>query len=83
MRPGEKLHEEMITTTDALNTIEFDDYFVILPSTPLWDVERFQKDSNATPGHRCEYGFSYDSGTNRHFLTVDELREQIRREIHL
>ena len=41
IRPGEKLHEEMITATDALNTVEFDDYYVILPSTPLWDLDRF------------------------------------------
>ena len=33
IRPGEKLHEEMITTTDSLNTIEFNKYFVVLPST--------------------------------------------------
>src|SRR6266581_745323 len=41
IRPGEKLHEEMITTTDAINTIEFEKYFVILPSIPLWDVNQF------------------------------------------
>src|SRR5262245_13151255 len=44
IRPGEKLHEEMITATDSLATIEFDRYFVILPSTRLWDVERFRKE---------------------------------------
>ena len=39
IRPGEKLHEEMITTTDALNTLEFEDYYVILPSAPpRWDI---------------------------------------------
>ena len=43
IRPGEKLHEEMITETDALSTVEFDDYFVILPSMPLWDVERVHR----------------------------------------
>lgn len=81
MRPGEKLHEEMVTTTDALNTIEFADYFVILPSMPLWDVERFRCESNGSPGDRCEYGFSYDSGSNTQFLGVDELRAQIMREV--
>jgi FlaA1/EpsC-like NDP-sugar epimerase len=82
IRPGEKLHEEMITTTDALATIEFDDYFVILPSTRLWDVEKFRVESNDRPGRMCEFGFSYNSGTNEKFLTVDELRGLIAQEMH-
>lgn len=77
IRAGEKLHEEMVTATDALNTIEFDDYFVILPSTPLWDIEQFRCQSNPSPGRRRAYGFSYDSGTNEQFLTVAELRRMI------
>jgi UDP-N-acetylglucosamine 4,6-dehydratase len=77
IRPGEKLHEEMITTTDALQSVEFARYYVVLPSTPLWDEERFRIESNGSIGRRCEYGFSYNSGDNPHFLTVDELREQI------
>jgi UDP-N-acetylglucosamine 4,6-dehydratase (inverting) len=82
IRPGEKLHEEMITVTDALNTIEFDDYFVILPSMQLWDVEQFRVESNPRPGRRCDYGFAYDSGTNRDFLTVEQLRSLIARDLH-
>jgi UDP-N-acetylglucosamine 4,6-dehydratase (inverting) len=81
IRPGEKLHEEMITTTDAIATIEFEDYFVILPSLQLWDVEKFRKESSGKAGRRCEYGFNYDSGTNKHFLTVTQLRELIAREL--
>ena len=75
IRPGEKLHEEMITITDALNTIEFGDYFVILPSTQLWDIEKFRKESNGKEGKICEYGFSYNSGSNEKFLSVSEIRE--------
>lgn len=75
IRPGEKLHEEMITSTDSLNTIEFDNYFVILPSTPSWDTEKFRLESNEKDGKVCEFGFAYNSGTNHHFLSVDELRE--------
>ena len=84
IRPGEKLHEEMITITDALNTIEFDEYFVILPSMvdALWNVEEFRSQSYRTPGRRRDYGFSYNSGTNERFLTVDELRALIATEIH-
>jgi UDP-N-acetylglucosamine 4,6-dehydratase len=77
IRPGEKLHEEMITITDAISTIEFEDYFVILPSTQLWDIEKFRKESNGKEGKFCDYGFSYNSGSNERFLSVDEIRELI------
>lgn len=77
IRPGEKLHEEMITMTDAINTIEFDDYYVILPSTQIWDSEKFRKESNGKEGKFCSYGFSYNSGNNKRFLSIDELRDLI------
>lgn len=85
IRPGEKIHEEMITEADAINTIEFDDYFVILPSVQLgdnnslklWDTEKFRLTSNSKPGKFCEFGFKYNSGTNPWFLSVEELRELI------
>jgi UDP-N-acetylglucosamine 4,6-dehydratase (inverting) len=82
IRPGEKLHEEMITTTDALGTIEFEKYFVILPATRLWDPEEFRTTSNGTPGRACPAGFSYNSGTNTRFISVDELRQLIAAETH-
>ena len=75
IRPGEKLHEEMITETDALNTIEFKDYYVILPSVPIWDVQEFM---NAFGGKRCPCDFKYSSGTNTEWLTVEQIRELIR-----
>ena len=81
IRPGEKLHEEMITATDALGTIEFDDYFVILPSTQIWDIDEFRRTSNTVAGKACEFGFSYNSGTNTKFLSVDELRALITAEL--
>ena len=81
MRPGEKLHEEMITETDALNTIEFDDYFVVLPATALWDTEKFRKESNSSVGKKCEFGFSYNSYGNEQFLSVDRLIELIKDEM--
>lgn len=81
IRPGEKLHEEMITSTDSLTTVEFDDYLVILPSYQQWDVDEFMAKSGAALGRLCKPGFSYDSGTNDHFLTVEELRELIASEL--
>ena len=81
IRPGEKLHEEMITETDALNCVEFDKYFVILPSTQLWDIDKFREESNSFVGKMCEIGFSYSSGTNKDFLSVKELKELIKDHI--
>ncbi len=78
IRPGEKLHEEMITTTDALNSIELDTYYVILPSVPLWDVQKFMK---AFGGRSCSEGFHYSSGTNTAWLTVEKIRELIRSHV--
>ena len=74
IRPGEKLHEEMITETDALNSVEFKDYFVILPSLQLWDVEKFMREFG---GKRCAPGFLYNSGTNTEWLGVEQLRNLI------
>ena len=84
IRPGEKLHEEMITITDTLNTVEFDNYFVIMPNSDKleWEKERFIKESNSSTGSICEYGFSYNSGTNKHFLSVNELRQLIKVHVH-
>ena len=82
IRPGEKIHEEMITETDAINSIEFEDYYVILPSTKHWDVEKFRLESNTKQGEFCKYGFSYNSGTNEKFLTVKELRYLIKNKMY-
>jgi UDP-N-acetylglucosamine 4,6-dehydratase/5-epimerase len=78
IRPGEKLHEEMITITDALSTVEFDRYFVILPSIELWDVAKFASTFN---GKLCSDGFCYNSGTNSEWLSVDEIRDLIKSHI--
>jgi UDP-N-acetylglucosamine 4,6-dehydratase/5-epimerase len=81
IRPGEKLHEEMITETDALNSIEFEKYFVILPSTKLWDIDKFRKESNSSVGKMCNFGFTYNSSSNKDFLTVNDLEELIQNHI--
>ena len=83
IRPGEKLHEEMITITDAMNCIEFGSYYVILPSTPLWDIENFRLKSNKKIGNFCKRNFSYDSGTNRNFLSVEDLKLLIEKNVEI
>jgi len=80
IRPGEKLHEEMITTTDAANSIEFDRHFVILPSIPLWDIKEFTAAFNGVP---CKTGFAYNSGTNVEWLGVDQLRKLLAEHVEL
>lgn len=77
IRPGEKIHEEMITQTDSLNSVEFDDYYVILPSMPLWNVDKFMQTFN---GRMCKQGESYNSGENEQWLTVEELASLVNTE---
>jgi UDP-N-acetylglucosamine 4,6-dehydratase (inverting) len=78
IRPGEKLHEEMITASDSLNTVDLGPYYAILPSA----TEHFPEDYlEKRGGDRVEAGFAYDSGTNSHFLTVEELRRLISRHV--
>ncbi|QNF34194.1 UDP-N-acetylglucosamine 4,6-dehydratase (inverting) [Adhaeribacter swui] len=75
IRPGEKLHEEMITESDSYNTIELEKYFVILPSTPVWSTEEFIQNFK---GHYVEPGFRYNSESNTEWLTPEGIREQIK-----
>jgi UDP-N-acetylglucosamine 4,6-dehydratase/5-epimerase len=78
IRPGEKLHEEMITETDSINSLEFDDYFVILPSHRQWDIQEYMDRFKGKP---CSGGFSYNSGANTHWLGVDEIRQLVREHV--
>jgi UDP-N-acetylglucosamine 4,6-dehydratase (inverting) len=77
IRPGEKLHEEMITASDSINTIDIGRYYVILPSgVPKEEYLSFYKDSKAVPA-----GFSYNSGENDQWVDVDEMRELIKKYV--
>ena len=78
IRPGEKIHEEMITTSDSLNTVDLGPYYAILPSTGDQYVEDYMKKRGGTP---VEPGFAYNSGTNPDFLNVEQLRELIRQHV--
>lgn len=79
VRPGEKIHEEMITASDSLNTVDLGPYFAILPSAGLYSLDAYCQERKAT---LVETGFSYNSGTNSHFLTVAELRTLIASELN-
>lgn len=73
IRPGEKLHEKMCPRDDSYRTLEFDDHFVIAPSINFYDGNiNFEMNNLAEKGKAVEQGFSYDSGTNDWFLSVEE-----------
>ena len=76
IRPGEKIHEEMITVSDASNTIELEDYYVILPNPNFvsWVLNDDTTHLQGGQSKPCQAGFSYNSGANDHFLSVEELR---------
>lgn len=75
IRPGEKLHEVMCPADLYYETLEFDDHFVIMPSTRFWSGADYTSNALGETGHPVPDGFEYNSGTNPHFLTVEELRE--------
>ncbi len=72
IRPGEKLHEGMITSSDSFNTIEFDKYFAILPA----DSNK-KKYLNNFSANMVEPGFTYNSGSNTDWETEESLRKKI------
>ena len=78
IRPGEKIHEEMITSSDSLNTVDLGKYYAILPVGARYSRDEYCKKMHAMP---VEAGFCYNSGSNTDFLTVDQLRSLIQIEI--
>jgi len=74
IRPGEKIHEEMITASDSFSTYDLGKYYTILPQTPSWKLEEFISHFGAT---KVPEGFCYNSGTNTEWLDVKALRSLI------
>ncbi|EHW0693048.1 UDP-N-acetylglucosamine 4,6-dehydratase (inverting) [Vibrio parahaemolyticus] len=79
IRPGEKLHEEMITDTDSLNTIDLGRYYAILPSVSFTYTEAEYLDHHKA--EKVPFGFKYNSGTNTEWETVEGLRELIKEHV--
>tara|TARA_B110001452_G_scaffold108272_1_gene89795 strand:+ start:567 stop:1583 length:1017 start_codon:yes stop_codon:yes gene_type:complete len=75
IRPGEKLHEEMITVSDALNTYDIGKYYVILPQHTIFNREKFMEHFNAK---LVDPNFSYNSGDNQKWETIESLRELVK-----
>jgi len=77
IRPGEKIHEEMITDADSFFTYDLGSYYTILPSVPHFKLESYIQSFNAK---KVQDGFVYNSGTNETWLTVNELKDLIAKE---
>jgi len=78
IRPGEKIHEEMITEADSYTTVDMGQYYAILPQVPIWSKEKYLNEFDAkevTPG------FSYNSGSNEEWLSVDDIRALIKTHV--
>lgn len=76
IRPGEKLHEAMITSDDAFRTVEYSDHYVITPSIKFADIDvDYRRNMLDESGEMVEQGFSYESGRNPWFLNESELRQ--------
>ncbi len=78
IRPGEKVHEEMITPSDSFYTYDLGTYYAILPSNPRWNLEEFIKTFDA---QKVPLGFKYNSGENTQWETVESLRALIKEHV--
>lgn len=78
IRPGEKIHEEMITASDSYYTYDLGKYYTILPSTHKWELKDFIEQFNA---EKVTPGFKYNSGENTEWETVESMRKWINQNI--
>ena len=81
VRPGEKIHEELITENDSKNTLEFLKEFIILPSFEFYDEKAskliYKKYYNK--GKKCKLGFSYNSKDNKDYLSIKNLKDLLKK----
>ena len=82
IRPGEKIHELMISKDDAPNVLKFKKYYLITPNTVLSkNIKTFKKNSLNEIGKKVDKNFEYNSGTNKNFLTVEDIRKYSLEEV--
>ena len=79
IRPGEKIHEDMITQSDSQYTYDFGNYFVVFPTSKEY-IEKYINAGRSL--HKVEQNFSYNSEKNSKFLTVDEIRYLIKTNLN-
>ncbi len=80
IRPGEKLHEEMITTSDSPNTLDLGAYYAIMSSSDSTVIDKYLINGI---GARVPKSFTYDSGLNPDFLSIEEIRDLIKSKIDI
>jgi UDP-N-acetylglucosamine 4,6-dehydratase len=78
IRPGEKIHEEMITSSDSFSTYDLGQYFAILPQVPSFNIQEYIKHFQAKP---VKKGFQYNSGENEEWISVEEIRRLIKTHV--
>lgn len=78
IRPGEKIHEEMITSSDSFFTYDLGKYYAILPQTPNWNIDEFIRTFNA---QKVPEGFSYNSNNNKAWESVESIRQLIKEHV--
>ena len=78
IRPGEKLHEEMITASDSYNTVDLGKYYAILPQKSPYSQYSKEDYKKAFDGVDVANGFSYNSGNNTDWETIESLRELVK-----
>jgi UDP-N-acetylglucosamine 4,6-dehydratase len=78
IRPGEKVHEEMITSSDSFSTYDLGKYYVILPQAGNWDLQEYINHFGAV---KVPIGFNYNSGTNAEWLSVEDIRKLIKEHV--
>ena len=83
IRPGEKIDEEMISIHDSLNTLEFDDYFIICPASShnKFNINKYKDKLTEKKGVQTKEGFTYDSGTNKDFLSIKQIKTLIKKNV--
>lgn len=78
IRPGEKIHEEMITSSDSFSTYDLGTYYVILPQVATWKLEDYVKQFNAK---KVPPGFRYNSGENTEWVSAEDIRRLIKQHV--
>jgi UDP-N-acetylglucosamine 4,6-dehydratase (inverting) len=79
IRPGEKIHEEMITYSDSFSTYDIGNYFVVLPQITTWNLIEFL---NFYKAIKVKEGFNYNSENNSEWLSIDDIRNLIKGNLY-
>ncbi len=78
IRPGEKVHEEMITSSDSFSTYDLGKYYAILPQVPNFKIDEYVSHFKAKS---VVQGFQYNSGENKEWINVDDIRKLIKENL--